>query len=77
MKKPTKADISLLSRALAVARGMVNPKSATEDAKPKKKMMNGGKAMKKKKEGGVVKFSNGDLIDVSRGQAGYDFKGIF
>ena len=35
------------------------------------------KAMKRKKEGGVVKFSNGDLIDVSRGQAGYDFKGIF
>ena len=33
--------------------------------------------MKRKKEGGVVKFSNGDLIDVSRGQAGYDFKGIF
>jgi hypothetical protein len=25
----------------------------------------------------IIKFKNGNLIDVSRGQAGYDFKGIF
>ena len=33
--------------------------------------------MKRKKDGGIIKFKNGNLIDVSRGQAGYDFKGIF
>jgi len=33
--------------------------------------------LKKKKDGGIIKFKNGNLIDVSRGQAGYDFKGIF
>jgi hypothetical protein len=35
------------------------------------------KAMKTKKDGGTIKYKDGDLIDVSRGQAGYDFKGIF
>ena len=33
--------------------------------------------LRKKKDGGIIKFKNGNLIDVSRGQAGYDFKGIF
>ena len=32
---------------------------------------------RKIKDGGIIKFKNGNLIDVSRGQAGYDFKGIF
>ena len=27
--------------------------------------------------GGIIRYNNGDLVDVSRGQAGYDFKGIF
>ena len=51
MKKPTKADISLLSRALSVARGMVSPSYVAAEAKAKKKMgkADGGKAMKKKK----------------------------
>ena len=33
--------------------------------------------LKRKKDGGIIKFKNGNLIDVSRGQAGYEFKGIF
>ena len=32
---------------------------------------------RKIKDGGIIKFKNGNLIDMSRGQAGYDFKGIF
>jgi len=31
----------------------------------------------KKAYGGIIRYNNGDLVDVSRGQAGYDFKGIF
>tara|TARA_Y100000114_G_scaffold141204_1_gene146759 strand:+ start:74 stop:406 length:333 start_codon:yes stop_codon:yes gene_type:complete len=34
-------------------------------------------AEKGMKKGGTVKFSTGDLVDVSRGQAGYNFKGIY
>jgi len=32
---------------------------------------------RKIKDGGIIKFNNGNLIDVSRGQAGYNFKGIY
>ena len=39
MKKPTKADISLLSRALSVARGMVSPSYAAGEAKAKMKIL--------------------------------------
>ena len=42
MKKPTKSDISLLSRALTMARGMVSPSyvAAEAKAKPTKKNAN-------------------------------------
>ena len=50
-KKPSKADINLLMRALSVARGMVSPSYVAEEAKARAKMKKagGGKAMKKKK----------------------------
>ena len=41
---------SAMSRIFNIARGVVSPKFVAEEAKakPKKKMMGGGKAMKKK-----------------------------
>ena len=32
---------------------------------------------KKKAYGGIIRYNNGNLVDVSRGQAGYNFKGMF
>ena len=44
MKKPTKADISLLSRALNMARGMVSPEYVKAEKSASMKKAGGGKA---------------------------------
>mgnify|MGYP003117082424 CR=1 FL=1 len=31
----------------------------------------------KKAYGGIIRYNNGNLVDMSRGQAGYNFKGVF
>ena len=55
MKKPTKADISLLSRALTMARGMVSPEYLKAEKSASMKKAGGGKAKKMMKGGGKAK----------------------
>ena len=57
---------------------IIKNKTIKELPKPLAELMNKlKKDIKRKEDGGMIKYKDGDLIDVSRGQAGYNFKGIF
>ena len=62
----------------STGRPIIKNKTIKELPKPLAELMNKlKKDIKRKEDGGMIKYKDGDLIDVSRGQAGYDFKGIF
>ena len=62
----------------STGRPIIKNKTIKELPKPLAELMNKlKKDIKRKEDGGVIKYKDGDLIDVSRGQAGYNFKGIF
>tara|TARA_R100001480_G_scaffold150407_1_gene150955 strand:+ start:377 stop:589 length:213 start_codon:yes stop_codon:yes gene_type:complete len=59
-------------------RPIIKNKTIKELPKPLAELMSKlKKDIKRKEDGGMIKYKDGDLIDVSRGQAGYNFKGIF
>ena len=62
----------------STGRPIIKNKTIKELPKPLAELMNKlKKDIKRKEDGGMIKYKDGDLIDVSRGQAGYNFKGIF
>ena len=62
----------------STGRPIIKNKTIKELPKPLAELMNKlKKDIKRKEDGGMIKYKDGDLIDVSRGQAGYNFKGIY
>tara|TARA_Y100001938_G_C7828237_1_gene300040 strand:- start:42 stop:254 length:213 start_codon:yes stop_codon:yes gene_type:complete len=62
----------------STGRPIIKNKTIKELPKPLAELMNKlKKDIKRKEDGGMIKYKDGDLVDVSRGQAGYNFKGIF